>query len=113
MEDFVFVYITTGSVEEARTIGRRLVEARLAACANILPGMEAIYRWQGKIESAAEAVLVVKTRAVLVDQLAAQVRELHSYECPCVVALPIVAGNPAYLRWLDQETRGVGGTAFA
>lgn len=113
MEDYVFVYMTTATVEEARVIGRRLVEERLAACANILPAMESIYRWQGRIEAAQEAVLIAKTRAVLVDQLAARVRELHSYDCPCVVALPITAGNPAYLRWLGAETSEIGGTALA
>ncbi|MGE0152824.1 MAG: divalent-cation tolerance protein CutA [Reyranellaceae bacterium] len=113
MDDYVFVYMTTGTVEEARVIGRRLVEERLAACANILPAMESIYRWQGEIETAREAVLVAKTRAVLADQLAARVRELHSYDCPCVVALPIVAGNPAYLRWLGEQTTDPQGSAFA
>jgi periplasmic divalent cation tolerance protein len=113
MEDFVFVYMTAGGVEEARTIGRRLVEARLAACANILPGMESVYRWQGRIETAQETVLIAKTRTVLVDQLTALVRELHSYDCPCVVVLPIAGGNPAYLRWLGDETSEVGGTAIA
>lgn len=113
MEDFVFVYVTTATVEEARLVGRRLVEARLAACANVIPGMESIYRWQGRVETAQECVLIAKTRTVLVDQLVAKVREWHSYECPCVVALPIVAGNPAYLRWLGEETTEVGGTALA
>jgi periplasmic divalent cation tolerance protein len=113
MDEFVFVYMTTSSLDQARVIGRRLVEARLAACANILPGMESIYHWQGKIETALETVLIAKTRAVLVDQLTAMVKELHTYDCPCVVALPITAGNPAYLRWLGQETSGVEGTALA
>lgn len=113
MDDFVFVYITTASIEEARHIGRRLVEERLAACGNILPGMESVYRWQGGVETASETVLIAKTRAALVDPLTARVRELHSYECPCVVALPIAAGNPAYLRWLGAETAEPGGTALA
>jgi periplasmic divalent cation tolerance protein len=113
MDEFVFVYMTTGSLEEARMIGRRLVEARLAACANIVPGMESIYHWQGGVEAAQETVLIAKTRAVLVDQLTAKVRELHSYDCPCVVTLPITGGNPAYLRWLGSETTEIGGTAIA
>ena len=113
MDEFVFVYVTTSSLEEARAIGRRLVEERLAACANLLPGMESIYRWQGGIETAQETVLIAKTRAGLVDQLSARVRELHSYDCPCVVALPITAGNPAYLRWIGAETTAIGGTALA
>lgn len=113
MSDSVFVYVTTATIEQARAIGRRLVEDRLAACANVLPGMESIYRWQGAIETAQESVLILKTRAALVDQLAARVRQLHTYDCPCVVALPILAGNPAYLRWIEAETTGGGGTAFA
>ena len=113
MAEFVFVYMTASTPEEARAIGRRLVEERLAACVNLLPGMESIYRWQGGIETAQETVLIAKTRAVLVDQLSARVRELHSYDCPCVVALPIAAGNPAYLRWIGDETTEIGGTALA
>ena len=100
MDEFVFVYMTTSSLDQARVIGRRLVEARLAACANILPGMESIYHWQGKIETAQETVLIAKTRAVLVDQLTAMVKQLHSYDCPCVVALPITAGiRPICAGW--------------
>ena len=113
MSDSVFVYVTTATIEQAQAIGRRLVEDRLAACANVLPGMESIYRRQGAIETAQEAVLILKTRAALVDQLAARVRQLHTYDCPCVVALPILAGNPAYLRWIDEETTAGGSTAFA
>lgn len=113
MEEFVVVYVTTSSLEEGRAIGRHLVEERLAACVNLLPGMESIYRWQGGIETAQETVLIAKTRAVLVDQLNARVRELHSYDCPCVVALPIAAGNPAYLRWIGAETTEIGTTALA
>ena len=113
MDGLVFVYITAATAEQARTIGRRLVEERLAACANIVPGMESVYRWQGRVETAQEAVLIAKTRAVLVDQVAARVRELHSYDCPCVVSMPITGGNPAFLRWLGEETAAVGGTAIA
>ena len=113
MPDSVFVYVTTATIEQARTIGRRLVEDRLAACANVLPAMESIYRWQGAIETTQESVLILKTRAALVDQLAARVHELHSYDCPCVLALPILAGNPAYLRWIEEETTASGDTAFA
>jgi periplasmic divalent cation tolerance protein len=102
--DYRLLYITAAKVEEVRRIGRALVEARLAACANIVPGIESIYRWQGAIVEDREMLLVVKTRAELVDAAIAKVKELHSYTCPCVVALPILAGNPAYLEWLGQET---------
>lgn len=102
--EFVFAYITAGSPEEARRIGRALVEERLAACANILDGMTSIYRWQGAVEEAAESVLIAKTQAVLFDRLAARVRELHSYDVPCVVELKVGRGNPAYLDWLRDGT---------
>ena len=102
--EFVFAYITAGSRDEALRIGRALVEERLAACANILDGMTSIYRWQGAIEEATETVLIAKTRAELFDRLAARVRDLHSYEVPCVVELKVGRGNPAYLDWLRDET---------
>ena len=102
--EFVIAYITAGSREEARCIGRTLVEERLAACANIFDGMTSIYRWQDAIEEATETVLIAKTRAELFDRLAARVRELHSYEVPCVVELRVGRGNPAYLDWLRDET---------
>ncbi|AWJ82995.1 divalent-cation tolerance protein CutA [Azospirillum sp. TSH58] len=102
--EFVFAYITAGSRDEARRIGRALVEERLAACANIFDGMTSIYRWQDAIEEADETVLIAKTRAELFDRLAARVRELHSYEVPCVVELTVGRGNPAYLDWLRDGT---------
>ncbi|TWA65780.1 periplasmic divalent cation tolerance protein [Azospirillum brasilense] len=102
--EFVFAYITAGSRDEARRIGRALVEERLAACANIFDGMTSIYRWQDAIEEAEETVLIAKTRAELFDRLAARVRELHGYEVPCVVELRVGRGNPAYLDWLRDAT---------
>mgnify|MGYP003579775346 CR=1 FL=1 len=104
MSDLRFVYITASSVDEAAMIGRALVEERLAACVNILPGMRSIYRWQGAIESADEVVLIAKSRSALVTALVARVRQLHSYDVPCVVSLPILDGNPDYLQWLAEET---------
>ncbi len=102
--EFVFAYITAGSRDEALRIGRALVDERLAACANILDGMTSIYRWQGAVEEATETVLIAKTRAELFDRLAARVRDLHSYEVPCVIELKVGRGNPAYLDWLRDET---------
>lgn len=102
--DAVFVYVTAGSREAALGLGRALVEARLAACANVIPGMRSVYRWRGAIEEADEAVLIVKTRRALVDALTAKVRALHDYDCPCVVALPVIGGNPAFLDWIAAET---------
>jgi periplasmic divalent cation tolerance protein len=100
------VYMTAASKDEAKKIGRALVEERLAACANVIDGMESVYWWQGKLTEDREAVLIAKTRAELVEALTRRVKELHGYSVPCVVALPILAGNPAYLEWLASEATG-------
>lgn len=102
----IFVYITCTSTDEAKRIGAALVETRLAACVNILPGMSSLYWWQGKIEEAQETVLIAKTRDTLLDALTVRVKALHSYACPCVVALPVHAGNPDYVAWIEAETAG-------
>jgi periplasmic divalent cation tolerance protein len=103
-DDAVFVYITAPSHAEAVKIGRALVAERLAACANALPGVRSVYWWQGEMEEADEAVLVVKSRATLAGRLIDRVKSLHSYTCPAIVVLPIVAGNPDYLAWIAAET---------
>lgn len=107
--DVIFVYITAPTLDEAHRIGRALVENRLAACANLLPGMTSIYRWQGKVEQAGEVVVIAKTTAGLFDRLAARVlaarvKEIHSYDCPCIVALPLARGHAPYLDWIAAET---------
>ena len=99
-----FCYVTAPSREEALAIGRTVVTERLAACANVLDGMASVYWWRGTLEQAREAVLILKTRAELLERLCARIKALHSYECPCVVALPIAAGNPDYLDWIAAET---------
>jgi len=100
----VLVYCTTASPEQAESIGRTLVEERLAACVNILPGMRSIYHWQGAIETATEAVLIAKTRTDLAEALLARIKALHTYEVPCAVVLPIQGGLPEFLGWIDTET---------
>ncbi len=107
--DFSFIYITTAGRDEALAIAKTLVEERLAACANVQGGVRSIYRWQGAIHEADEAVVVLRTRSELVEALTARARALPSYQCPCVVALPIEAGNAAYLDWLGAETRAADG----
>jgi periplasmic divalent cation tolerance protein len=102
----VFVYVTASDRAEALRIGRALVEERLAACANVLDGMTSVFHWNGAVQEAAEAVLILKSRGDLAGKLTARTRELHSYECPCVVVLPISEGNPAYLEWIERETLG-------
>ncbi len=99
------VYMTAGSHEEARKIGAALVEERLAACANVLDGMTSLYWWEGRVQDETETVLIAKTRAELLPLLTERVKALHSYECPCVVAVPLVGGNADYLDWLAAETR--------
>ncbi len=102
---FATIYITAASRDEALTIGRAVVEARLAACANVFPGVTSVYWWEGSRQEDSEAALILKTRQDLVDQVVAKVKELHSYECPCVVALPIAGGNKDFLDWISKETR--------
>jgi periplasmic divalent cation tolerance protein len=102
--DKQLIYITASSDEEARRIGRALVEERLAACANVLGGIASIYWWEGEVQEDAEVALIAKTTAALVPRIVERVTALHSYDCPCVVAVPIAAGNPAFLEWIDAET---------
>lgn len=98
------IYMTAETPEQARDIARNLIEARLAACVNIIDGMTSMYWWQGKVEEGTETVMIAKTRADMVDRLTAKVRELHTYQCPCVVSLPIDGGNPEFLDWIEAET---------
>lgn len=104
-EDARLIYITAPSHDEAVRLAQTLVGERLAACANVLGGITSVYWWDGKLNQDAEVALVLKTRADLVEALTARVRELHSYDCPCVVALPIDGGNPGFLAWIAAETR--------
>jgi periplasmic divalent cation tolerance protein len=98
------LYVTAKDRAEALRIGRTLVGSRLAACANVLPGVESIYWWEGAVQQEPEAVLILKTAENKVEQVVEAVRKLHSYTCPCVVSLPIEAGNPAYLAWIAEQT---------
>jgi periplasmic divalent cation tolerance protein len=101
-----FIYITCADEAEAETIGTMLVENRLAACVNILPGMRSIYWWRGKVERGVETVLIAKTRDELVGPLTEAVKAAHGYEVPCVVSLAITGGNPDFLDWIRTETAG-------
>ena len=102
---YVLVYITTSSAEEARAIGRRLVEERLAACANIVEGIESIYWWKGKVEEGKEALLFLKSKEERLEELMARVRELHSYENPAITSFRVLKGSEDYLRWIGEEVR--------
>lgn len=99
------VYVTAPSAAEAERIARAVVEERLAAAANLIPGARSLYWWEGKLQQAEEAVLILKTRRDLADSAIERIKALHSYKCSCVVILPIAGGNPAYLDWIRSEAR--------
>jgi periplasmic divalent cation tolerance protein len=105
MERAVFVYTTYPSIVEAERAGRALVERRLAACVNILPGMISHYWWQGAIERAEEVVMIIKTRAGLAEPVRAAVKEMHSYTTPAILVIPIETVDPDYHAWIVGETR--------
>lgn len=99
------IYITTETEEEAERIASHAIEERLAACANIIPGMKSVFRWEGKIQTGEEIILILKSRMDLLGRITDRVAELHSFSCPCIVALPIADGNPEFLQWIEDETR--------
>ena len=102
---FSWVYLTAKDAKEAEIISLRLVDENLAACVNILGTVDSVYRWKGKVIKDREYALLVKTRKSLIPKLTKIVKALHSYDCPCVVALPIEGGSSDYLKWIAQETR--------
>jgi periplasmic divalent cation tolerance protein len=107
-ERMVFVYTTYPSIVEAEEAGRALVEQRLCACVNILPGMVSYYWWQGQVERGEEAVMIVKTRASLSQRVSTAVKEMHSYDVPAILVLPLETVDAAYLQWMTQETEAAG-----
>jgi periplasmic divalent cation tolerance protein len=104
MTDYIVVFVTAPE-DEAVDLAKTLVEERLVACVNIVPGLRSIYWWQGKVEDEPEVLCIMKTRSNLFESLRDRVRELHSYEVEEIVALPIVAGNPPYLDWIKENTK--------
>ncbi len=98
------IYVTAATPAEALRIGGILVEERLAACANVLPQMTSVFRWEGSIQQESEAVLIVKTTEERAGAVIERIKTAHSYTCPCVVVLPIAGGNPAFLDWIRAET---------
>jgi periplasmic divalent cation tolerance protein len=112
MERAVFVYTTYPSLVEAEKAGRALVDGRLAACVNILPGMISVYRWQGAVERAEEVVMIVKTRASCAEQVRTSVRATHPYDTPAIVVLPVESIDERYFAWIVAQT-DVGGKSEA
>ena len=103
--DSVVVLITASGQEEARKIADLLVGNKKAACVNIVPAVDSLFRWKGKVEPARESLLLVKTSAALLSDVVRLVREIHSYELPEIIALPIIGGSEDYMRWLDTATK--------
>ena len=110
MERAVLVYTTWPSIVEAEAAGRAIVERRLAACVNILPGMISHYWWQGKIERAEEVVMIFKTRASLAEAGGAAAKEAHAYTTPSIMVLAVDAADPDYQKWIVEETGGATST---
>jgi periplasmic divalent cation tolerance protein len=102
----VLLYITVKDKNQARTIARTLVREKYAACANIIERITSLFFWEGNLCDENEAVLIVKTRKSLLGRVIKRVKELHTYSVPCIVALPIVGGNPDFLKWVQTETDG-------
>ncbi len=103
MTDCIVVYVTCADQAQARRIGQAAVTARLAACANIVPVVQSVFRWEGEVQAADESLCLLKSRKACLAELVALVKAEHSYELPCITVLPIVDGDPAYLRWLAEE----------
>ena len=107
MEEFadIVVFITTANAEEAQRIADVLLNERKAACINIVPGVSSLFWWQGKLDSAEESLLIVKTKASVLSQVVNLVKQHHSYDVPEVIALPIIGGNQDYLERMDREVK--------
>jgi periplasmic divalent cation tolerance protein len=105
MTDFQIILSTCADRAQAERIAQRLLELHLAACINILPGVQSIYRWQGGIESAAEVLILIKTRAALTREVQSTINGLHSYEVPEFLVLPVSGGSESYLAWLEASLR--------
>ncbi|MBI9020073.1 MAG: divalent-cation tolerance protein CutA [Verrucomicrobia bacterium] len=99
------VYVTAPGVAEAEQIAEAVVTEKLAACANIFAGVTSIFHWEGKLCRENEAVLILKTAEERVEKLTVRIKELHPYDCPCIVVFPIESGNPAFLKWVAESTR--------
>ncbi len=104
MEKVFFVYVTAGSREEAQRLGSVLVEERLAACVNVFDGMTSLYWWEGAVQQDQECVLIAKTSAARLPALKERLIALHSYDCPCIVALPVQDGHAPFLQWIGEQT---------
>lgn len=106
MTDIIQIVTTAGSQQEANQIAAALIEQRLAACVQISGPITSVYRWQGKVENGQEWLCAIKTTRAAYPQIEAAIRQLHSYDEPEILALPVVAGSGGYLQWVAEEVRG-------
>ncbi len=102
----VVILITASSIDEARKIGNTLMEERLIACVNIIPQVESIFYWQEKVCNEKEALMIIKTRKSLINDIIKRVKSIHSYSVPEIIALPIISGSEDYLKWVGDVTKG-------
>jgi periplasmic divalent cation tolerance protein len=101
----IVIFITTGTDGEARQVAEALLDQRKAACVNIVPTVRSLFWWEDRIDSDQESLLIVKSRASLLDEIVRLVKGVHSYDVPELIALPIIGGNPEYLNWIGEETQ--------
>ena len=106
MQEYIVILITTNSSVSAKEIGESLVRRKLVACVNIIPKTRSIFRWKEKIEKTDEVLLILKTKRKLFDKIVRQVKEMHPYEVPEIIGLPIICGNRKYLGWIEKEVEG-------
>ena len=100
----IMIFVTCSSKEEAQKISKALIFKKLAACGNIIPGVDSIFTWKGRLEQAKEVLLVLKTRGSLFKKVALQIKKIHSYEVPEIIGVPILKGDRTYLKWIDEVT---------
>lgn len=105
---YIVIFVTVSSKKEAETIARQLLKKRLVACVNILDKAESFFWWQKKIDTAKETLLIIKSKKAKFDKIARVIKSMHSYDVPEIIALPIIAGNKDYLRWIDECTSKLG-----
>ena len=102
--NFISVYVTAPSIQVATDISKTLIHEQLVACANILPPMKSFYQWKGNLQEEEELAIIFKTRTSCYSQLELKIREIHPYECPCIIALPVIAGDFQFLKWVKEQT---------
>ena len=113
MSDKVVIFVTAGSLGEGKKVARHLVETKLAACVSVLPPMESVYRWEGKIAEEGEFLLIIKSTRELFPEIEAAVSKIHSYQTPEIICLPVIEGSSKYLLWVSDSVKPAGAAESA